>query len=271
MSGRSTLWRLGAIARRDALIELSYRFRLLLVFTTGAASAFLAWFVSQLVGEAEQLAQFEGSYFDYVVIGIGLTSYATLAVGAFTQRVMREQQAGTLEVLLASSTGLGTLLAGGFVVPLVLTTVEVTLLIGLGVGVFGVGLSLPGVLVGLPVLLLTIANFCAMGVAAAALVILVKRGDPLSGPLSQATLLLSGAIFPVELFPGWLEAVCRLTPGYYGVRGLREALLTDAGLAGILDEVLILAAMAAVFLPTSVLLFARALRTAKRLGVLASY
>jgi ABC-2 type transport system permease protein len=75
------------------------------------------------------------------------------------------------------------------------------MVIVIGIGVLGVGLSLHGVIVSVPVVVLTVANFCAMGIASAAVVLLVKRGDPISGPLYQATLILSGAIFPVELIP----------------------------------------------------------------------
>lgn len=267
---REAAWQLGAIARRDLRIELSYRFRLLLTFTTTFASAALAFFVSEIV-DSDRLPTTQGEYFDYVVVGIALTSYTTLALAEFNRRIVTEQQSGTFEVLLAGSRGVGRLLAGGFIVPLGRTTIEVALLLGLGVGVVGAGLSPSGLLAAIPVLLATVACFCALGIASAALVVLVKRGDPISGLVSQATLLLSGVIFPIELFPGWLQVICRLTPGYYGVRGLRDALLTDGGMSSVLDEVLILSVAAAVLLPVSVMLFGRAVREAKRLGVLASY
>lgn len=260
-----------AVARRDLLIELSYQFRLAFYLVSAFVAAFLAFYVSKLVGEPDLLAQYDGSYFEYVVLGLALTSYATLGVAAFTAQITQELSAGTLEVLLGGPTRLVTLLAGGFLVPLALTTIEVALLIGVGVGLLGTGLSLPGLVVAVPIVVLTVANFCAMGIASAAVVLLVKRGDPISGPLYQLTLVLSGAIFPVELFPAWLELICRLTPAYYGVRGLREALLTGGGFAGIADEIAVLAAFALVGLPLAVRLFAAAVAQAKRLGVLGSY
>jgi ABC-2 type transport system permease protein len=265
------LHRLGALARRDLAIEISYHFRLGLFLTGAFVSAFLAFYVSKLVGEPEALERFEGSYFDYVVIGLALTSYAGLGVVAFTAQISREQAAGTLEVLLSGPTRLGTLLAGGLLVPLGLTTIEVALLVGMGVGVVGVGLSMTGVALAVPVVLLTVVNFCAMGIASAALVLLVKRGDPVSGPAAQVVLLLSGAIFPVELFPGWLQALCRANPAYYGVRGLHEALLTDGGFTGLLDELAVLAAFACITLPLSLWCFSRSVAKAKHLGVLANY
>lgn len=265
------LARVRAVARRDLLVELSYQFRLVFYLTTVFASAFVAFYVSKLVGDPEPLRQYDGSYFEFVVLGLALTSYATLGVAAFTAQITQEQSAGTLEVLLGGPTRLVTLLAGGFLVPLGLTTIEVALLVGIGVGWLGAGLSATGVLLALPVVVLTVVNFCAMGIASAAVVLLVKRGDPISGPLYQLTLVLSGAVFPVELFPAWLEVVARATPAFYGVRGLREALLTDMGFAGIVDEVVVLTAFAAVLLPSAIWLFARSVAQAKRFGVLGSY
>ncbi len=263
--------RLRAIARRDALLQVSYQFNLLFFVSTAFFSAFIAYFVSDLVGDTELLAQYGGSYFDFVIVGLALTSYAALGVAAFTDQIQQEQGAGTLEVLLSGPTRLGTLLAGGFIVPLMLTTFEVAAVLAVGIGVLGVGLTLSGVMLSVPIVALTVANFCAMGIASAAVVLLVKRGDPISGPLYQATLILSGAIFPVELFPAWLETIARLTPAYYGVRGMREALLTDSGLAGIADELLVLSGFAVVLLPLAVLAFGRSIDAAKRYGVLGSY
>jgi len=262
---------LAALARRDLAIEVSYQFRLAIFLSGAFVSAFLAFYVSKLVGDPESLERFQGSYFDYVVIGLALTSYAGLGVVAFTAQISREQAAGTLEVLLSGPTRLGTVLAGGLIVPLGLTTVQVALLVGMGVGVVGTGLSTRGVLLAVPVVVLTVVNFCALGIISAAIVLLVKRGDPISGPVAQVVLLLSGAIFPVELFPAWLEALCHVNPAYYGVRGLHEALLTDGGLAGLVDELAVLSAFACLGLPLSLWLFSAAVAKAKQLGVLGSY
>jgi len=260
-----------AIARRDLAIQISYHFQLALSLVGLAISAFLAFYVSKLVGAPQALSDYRGNYFDFVVIGLALTAYAGVGVSAFTAQVAQEQSAGTLEILLAGPSRLAVILAGGFVVPFGLTTIEVALLLLVGVGVIGAGLSGTGLLLAIPVVLLTVANFCALGIASAAIILLVKRGDPLSQPLFQVTLLLSGAIFPVSLFPGWLQAVCHLNPAYYGVTALRQALIGDPTPAQFLTNLAILAGFAAITLPAAVWLFAAALRQAKRLGVLATY
>lgn len=267
----AVLTRLGAITRRDLAIQLSYHFQLVFSFVGTAAAAFLAFYVAKLVGEPESLSAYRGSYFDFVVIGLALTSYAGVGVAAFTMQISQEQSAGTLEILLTGPTRIPVILAGGFLVPFGITTLEVALLLLVGLGLLGAGLSTTGLLLAVPVVLLTVANFCALGIASAALVLLAKRGDPISRPLFQLTLLLSGAIFPVALFPSWLQALCYVNPAYYGVSGLRLVLLGDPTTSEYAAYLAVLAGFAAVGLPLSVAMFSWAVRKAKRLGILATY
>jgi ABC-2 type transport system permease protein len=269
---KSGVWmRLAAIAWRDALIQASYQLQLLSLSTGPFVAAFMAFYLSGLIDDPAELQQYRGNYFDYVVAGVGLTAFAAFGISAFNDQIGAEQSAGTLEVLLAGPSRLGVLLLGGTIVPFGLVLFQVGALFVVGIGVFGVGVSPGALLSATPVVALTAVTFCALGIASAALVLLVKRGDPISGPVYQATLLLSGALFPVELFPGWLQAICRVTPAYHGVRGVRDALLTDQGFAGTFEELAILGAFSVVLVPLSVWLFGRSIRRAKMLGVLGSY
>jgi ABC-2 type transport system permease protein len=133
-----------------------------------------------------------------------------------------------------------------------------------------VGIPVKGAILALPVLALTLLVFCAFGVLIAGFVILVKRGDPLSGPISMATFVLSGAIFPVEVFPGFVQWLAYGFPPYYGIRGIREALLADADLGDIADELAILAASSVVLLTISMIFFKWSIAQAKRIGLLHS-
>lgn len=265
------LARVLAIGRRDALIQVSYQFQLVSFFTGAFSAAFLAYYVSGLVDGADSLSEFSGSYFDFVVAGLAVTAYAGFGVSTFTGQVTAEQAAGTLEVLLSGPSRLWVLLVGGMMVPFLLTTIEAGLLVAVGIGFFGTGFTWSGILASLPILLATVANFGALGFMSAGLTLLAKRGDPISGPLFQLTLLMSGAVFPIELFPDWLETLCRLTPGYYGVRGFREALLTSGGFSATLDELAVLVGFAVVLVPLGLWAFGRSVSRAKALGVLASY
>lgn len=257
-----------AIARRDLLIEISYPFAQMNRLFMVAVQGFFMFYVASLVDNPEELARYDGGYFEFVVVGLAVTNFASLGLHTFSERVMSEQRSGTLEILLAGPVRFMTILVGSMVVPLAWALIEVVGLVGIGLGAVGSGLRVRGVLVALPVLALTLFVFCGFGVLVASIVILVKRGDPISGPLSQVTLLLSGALFPIEVFPGALRFVAYAFPPFYGIRGIREALLRDAGFRDVADELVILAASSLVLLLASMVVFRWAVREAKRIGLL---
>jgi ABC-2 type transport system permease protein len=268
---RTEIARMAAIARRDLSTESSYRLRYVTRLLEVAITGVVVFNLSKLVVGAPALARFGGDYFDFAMVGLGVMSVAHLGIGAFNANILREQALGTMESLLSTPTPISVLLAGSFIFPMLLTAIDVVLYFGFGIGIFGGGLRLIGVLYSIPLLALTLASFCAFGIVSASLLVLIKRGDPLSAPLALLTSILSGALFPVSTFPLVVRALARIFPAYYGITGLREALLTSAGWRDILPDILMLAAFDAVLLPLSVHLFARALAAARRTGTLANY
>jgi ABC-2 type transport system permease protein len=265
------LTQVAALARRDAAIEVSYHFRLLLRVIGIFFAAATLFFLAELVHAPSELGKYSGDYFDYALIGLAVVSMATVGLGAFNATLAQEQSQGTLEILLSTPVRAGTLLAGTFVVPLAIATVQVVLLVGIGIGFVGVGFSPGGIALSLPVLALTLLTFAAIGIVSAGLVILVKRGDPITAPLAQLTAFFAGAIFPVTLLPGPLEVVAHCFPAYYAIEGLRDALLTDGGADAVRGDVLVLTIFAAILVPSSLWLFSRALRAARATGTLGTY
>jgi ABC-2 type transport system permease protein len=263
--------RIAAITRRDLQTERTYHLRHVMRLMQFAVAGTIVFHVARLVDRPEALAGFDGTYFDFAMVGLAVMSIASLGIGVFNQNIMREQSLGTLEVLLITPTSVSVLLLGSFVFPLMLTLLDLLLYFGVGLGIIGAGLSLGGVLFAIPLLALTLASFCAFGIIGAAFVVLVKRGDPVTGPLTQLTSILSGALFPVSQFPGPVEILARCFPAYYGITGLREALLGHRGIAEVGPDLLVLAAFVAVLLPLSVHIFGRALAAARRAGTLGNY
>ena len=264
----SLLDQLRAVASRDLQTQTSYHFNLLLRFGSLAVTVASFYFVSQLVGDSPQLARFRGGYFEFVLIGMMVTSFTLVGLRTFGQTIGAEQGSGTLEILLASPMSVGKLLAGALVVPLAMTAIEIVFYLVLGIGIVGVGFSFVGALLALPLLVLTVATFCGLGILSAAFIVLTKRGDPITFAVAQTTTFLGGAYFPVDLMPGPLQFLARLTPAYYGINGVREALLSTAGPADLVGEFGALIAFTVVLLPGSLWLLSRALRIARITGTL---
>lgn len=262
--------RVMAVARRDVRVQLSYQFGL--VARLGEVLLFVStlFFIAKLVDDADELGQFRGDYFGFALVGVVVVSFATLGLGAFSRTISDEQQGGTLEVLLTVPAPLAVILGGAFVVPLALTALEIVVY---GVTAAGLGTRFPlgATLLAVPALVLTIASFCALGVLSAAFIVLTKRGDPFTLLATRATTLLAGSLFPIAVLPGWLQAVGKVVPAYYGLRAMRSTLLSGAGLADIAGDLLVLTGFAVVLLPLSLAAFSRALRVARISGTLGTY
>lgn len=263
-----TLGRIAAITRRDIILERSYHFQLLLRFSVIGTSLVTFFFLGRLVGSSEQLARYEGGYFEFALLGLLVLGFAQACINAFARSIQQSQNDGTLEILLSTATPLPTLLTGTLVVPMLFSLVEGAIYLVLGALVADLVLSPVRLLVAALLLVLTLTTFAAFGILSATVIVLTKRGDPFAGLVLQASNLLGGAMFPVTVMPEALQAMSRLVPAFYGLRGVREMLLTRGPLSAVLPDLLALAAFSVVLLPTCLWLLSRALRVARVTGTL---
>jgi ABC-2 type transport system permease protein len=69
----------------------------------------------------------------------------------------------------------------------------------------------------------------------------------------------SGAIYPVESFPGWLQAFATVNPETYSIHALKAVLFKGAGLGAITGDLAFLAGFSFIALAISILTFKRTL------------
>jgi ABC-2 type transport system permease protein len=81
----------------------------------------------------------------------------------------------------------------------------------------------------------------------------------LFGILNVITFFPSGALYPTESYPAWLQAISYVNPMRYAVHALRNLLLKGVGLGAVLPDFLILIAFAGTMLVLASLLFKRTL------------
>jgi len=270
-SAASRIASVAALFRRDLRIQMTYHFQLALRLVEVAFFLGVAYYVSELVVDSPELESYGGNYFDFLVVGLAITTFATLGLSVFTTAIGDEQRTGTLELLLASPTSVSVLLAGGFAVPLILSVVEAALYFGIGAGFLGAGFGLGAALLAVPLVLATLASFCAFGILSASFIVLTKRGDPFTLPATYATSLLSGALFPVTLLPAPLQWLAHAFPAYYGINGIRKLLLAGAGFSDVAGDLLVLIGFGLVLIPLSLAVMRRALRIARVTGTLGTY
>ncbi|HLW55691.1 MAG TPA: ABC transporter permease [Candidatus Angelobacter sp.] len=93
---------------------------------------------------------------------------------------------------------------------------------------------------------------------------MVRVNDPLIpraifGILNTLLYFPSGAIYPVQAFPKWLQWIAWIDPFSYAVHGFKAVLLKGVGLAAIWPDLLYLGVFAVVMFALSTMLFKRTL------------
>jgi len=121
------------------------------------------------------------------------------------------------------------------------------------------------------VLILSIASFSGIGILSAAIVLVVKRGDPVAWALGSVSSLLAGVFYPVAVLPDWLEPVSRFIPLTYALDAMRLAMLKGSSLYDVHIDILALLGFTLVLTPLAFFVFRKALKRAKKEGSLIQY
>jgi ABC-2 type transport system permease protein len=260
-----------AFIKRDFLIEVSYRTSFILQFFGIFFTVMIWYYIAGIVNAPPDTPGLGGvGYFPYVLVGLPFYHYLVSAMSAFSGKVRNEQMTGTLEAMLVTPTSTGTIILGSALWSFLLTSLRVVVYLIVG-WFLGVTLRLDGVLPCLLILALTILSFSGIGILSAALVLYLKRGDPITLLVSSISALMGGVFYPPEDMHPWLEALSRLLPITYALRAIRHALLRGGRFSELLPDILILVLFAAVLLPLGILAFRIAVRKAREEGSLVQY
>jgi ABC-2 type transport system permease protein len=246
-----------AFFRRDLLLDLSFRFSLLLPVVNITITMAGYVFLSRLV-EKDSLVRWtpagEG-YFPFVVVGMGASGAMVTALGGLARGLQLQQSSGVLKQLFFGQTRPEVVVLLSSVYPLVRGGVELVLY--LAVGWFFGGLSLAGAnLVGaLVVAGLALVAFASLGLWAAAFSVLFRLGNPFVWVIGSSSWLLSGVLYPPALLPAPLRWAAELFPLTHALDGLRAALLTGAPLQELAVPALWLAGFILLVAPSGLAVF----------------
>jgi ABC-2 type transport system permease protein len=175
---------------------------------------------------------------------------------------------GSLEILVAQPLRRAELALGLVGFPFVFGFLRAVLYLIIAIVVFGLDISPINSLGLLIVLPTAAAALSVVGMVAAAVVLVVKRGELAVGMALLLMTLVSGAYFPVDVLPPWLEWTAAVVPLRYALDGARGALFGEDLW---IDDVGVLLSFAAVGIPVGLWTFGRALDVARRHGTLAQY
>jgi ABC-2 type transport system permease protein len=269
MSEAITAWHgFVAVMRRDLIIYMSYRTRLVSQALTSVFSLTLFYYVSRLVHVSGFTSP--SDYFGFVVVGISMVGvmYSCFSI---PELLRQELVAGTFDRLLLSPFGAVRSLIAMTLFPLLYSFIVAASTLGLGCLIFGLRLHWSTVPLSVPAMALALLAFLPLGLLFAALTVVVKQGSVGTTWVIALISIVGGLYFPVSLLPHWLRTVAKLQPFTPATSVLRH-LLVGSSLGESSGGALVkLALFAAVLVPGSMFVLASAIRFGQRRGTIIEY
>lgn len=257
---------------RDFRLAISYRAGFFFEIAGAVVNVFVFFFISEFFGTAlrGELAAYGGDYFLFVIIGTAFTTYLRVGLSGISTKVRDGQLMGTLELLLISPTRLPITLLSSTLWGHAMATFGVATYVVLAM-LLGPSLESPNLWIALLALAVAIVGFNAMGLLAAASVIVLKQGSPVNWLVTTGSVLLAGVFYPSAILPGPLQAIGQALPLTHALEIVRRALLAGDGFADVLPSFVALVGLTAVYLPLGILACHWAVRIAQTDGSLSEY
>jgi ABC-2 type transport system permease protein len=164
----------------------------------------------------------------YLLIGTAVWSYLSVTFDGVTDVINMERWEGTIEYTFMAPISRFTHLIGScwyaVVHGLLFTFIQLVV-----VGVFfHVDLSHANYLTVVFMLLIGSVSFIGFGIGAAILPLLyTEKGMQMSFIVRAVILLVSGVYYQIEVLPGWMQPLARISPATYVLQGLRAGLMEN--------------------------------------------
>lgn len=205
----------------------------------------------------------------YLLIGAVLWGYLSMVFFEIASAVTWERWEGTIEYTFMAPVKRVTHLLGicsfGVVYGLART------LIILVVAAFAFHLDLSHANIGAAAAIVAVATvpLVGLGILSAIMPLLSpEKGEQMTVAIQGVLLLISGVYYPITVLPSALQFLGRLSPLTDTLKGMRLALLSDASAQSLVPILVRLLLMGVILIALGLVLFDRAERRAKRLGLL---
>ena len=261
-----------AFMRRDLKTALSYPLAFVLSLGGIFFSVVMWFFFSRMISGADisSLEKYGNDYFSFVIVGLALQNYLSVAMGGLTKSIRESQVLGTLEMLLSSPTSLHVIIFSSSVGPFLLTTLRMAVFFLFSI-MMGKTFNCNSPEVVLLVVLLSITSFSVFGIISAAVILVLKRGNPFNLLIGASSSLLAGIFYPVEVLHPWLQTLAWFLPVTHSVEAMRVLMLTGGGFMDVSGQVVWLAIFSMIAMPFSLWVFGIGVRRATKDGSLAHY
>jgi len=196
------------------------------------------------------------NYFQFVAPGVMAMVTVMAVMMGLAGSVAREKETGTLDGLLVAPIARGSIVMGKTFAQTVRGLAQGAMVLAIAMVFFGVRVYGNFVLL-VVMLILGIFSFVGLGILISAMVEEQETAMTIMMTVTFPMLFLSGAFFPLQQMPGFMQAISKVVPLTYVVEGLRQVMVLGAGFTQVLRPVLILLAFGAITLAISIPAFKR--------------
>jgi ABC-2 type transport system permease protein len=212
--------------------------------------------VTPMVVETKGLVPGKPNYFQFVAPGIIAMVTMMAVMMGLAGSIAREKEQGTLDGLLVAPVSRFSIIMGKTGAQTVRGLMQGTIVLFLAMVFFHVKIY-GNFLIMLLVIILGIFSFVGLGILVSAAVEEQETAMTNMMTVTFPMLFLSGAFFPLQQMPGFMQAISKCVPLTYEVEALRQVVVLGAGLGEVMRPLLILLGFGVVTLAISIPAFKR--------------
>jgi ABC-2 type transport system permease protein len=204
-----------------------------------------------------------------LLIGAVIWSYLGIVFEILTETVAWERWEGTIEYTFMAPLARPVHLIGMGTFGVLYGLVRTAALFAVVALFFGLAFPHADFAAALVLLAVASISFVGIGMITAILPLISPEKGAQLGFIAQGLLLVvSGVYYPVDVMPGWMQAIATISPATYALHGIRASVLDGADLGAVWGDLWPLLVLGAVAIPLGLAVFAAGERYAKRHGKL---
>jgi ABC-2 type transport system permease protein len=219
----------------------------------------------------------EVEWLTFALVGVATANYLSMCISRISHSMQHEVREGTLEPLISSLISMKSYIIGLSIRGFLVSSYFMFGVILIGIFVLKVPLviNLQTVFSFVIILLMMIFSYAGIGIMTAGIILVYKKGDPLSFLIANITEFLGGVLFPLNYLNNYpfLQWLSLLMPYTYALDASRNVLLTGATLASpeIINNLVILAIYTIFFIPIGLRIFRWGYNRIRSEGTVATY
>jgi ABC-2 type transport system permease protein len=265
---RAELVGAGGVVERNAYLTRRYIWWDVAWFIWTVANTLTIVFIAKGV-ESSGVDFDVNQYMTYLLIGAVVWAYLGVLFGFLMETVAWERWEGTIEYTFMAPLSRPVHLFGMGAFAIVYGVVRAVLLFGVVAAFFTLHLPNADYAAALVLLIVASISFIGIGMMTAVLPLISPEKGTQLGFVAQGLLLVvSGVYYPVSVLPDWMQALAKISPATYALRGCRNAILEGAGITDLWRDIWPLLIIGAVSVPLGLWVFNTGERYAKKHGKL---